>query len=109
MNDARTLRLQVGRWLIETDEEGELYFQVSPGLQMTDLTVQWGPGPRQWRSYALQEDDLLKLYEWLTAVLGVEVSRAVVADVANREDDEAEIRAADDAQLARIESSACDQ
>jgi len=71
IHDRKPLILpMVGEWLKDNDTEAVFTFEASPSLSMVELTIAWGPGPRQSRTWALEESDLGNLHEWLTAVLG---------------------------------------
>jgi hypothetical protein len=71
--DVPPLILDVSRWLVEQDEEAKLTFEVTPALGGGDFTLRWGDGPRQQRTYLLQEVDLTELLDWLITVLRVDM------------------------------------
>lgn len=70
MQHHEPLRLNIERWLgTRDDEEATLTFEILTSLSIVDMLLCWGDGPRQSRSYALQEPDLEALYTWLGKVL----------------------------------------
>lgn len=72
MREVEPLKLNVMRCLVDNDEEGELTFEVFPRYDLTEMELNWGPGPRRMKVYALDKDDMLSLHEWLGKVLELE-------------------------------------
>lgn len=73
IQDREPLKLTLTHdWPLKEDQEVEAFFSVTPSLQMAEVLLVWGPGPRQSRSIQFQEADLEELHEWLRGVLGLE-------------------------------------